>query len=196
MAELLYPKNEKAILRTIIAVSVAVPLLVGILLFSPFKLSLPVQLVMYLPAVNALINSITAVLLVLALFAIRKKNIVQHRQLMLAAMALGAFFLVFYVIYHASVPSAVYGDINGDGIRDVAEKASLGTGLYAYMVLLLTHIVFAAVVLPFVLMAAFFGLQDKGALHRKVVKWAYPMWLFVSISGVVVYFMIKPYYHF
>lgn len=196
MAELLYPKNEKTILRTIIAVSVVVPVLVGILIFSPIKLSLPIGLVMYLPMVNAIINSITAVLLILALLAIRKQNILRHRQMMLAAMGLGALFLVFYVIYHASVPSALYGDINGDGVRDATESAAIGKGLYAYLALLLTHIVFAAVVLPFVLMAAFFGLQDKLALHRKVVKWAYPMWLFVSISGVLVYIMIKPYYHF
>lgn len=196
MAELLYPKNEKAILRTIIAVSVVVPVLVGVLIFSPIKLSLPVELVRNLPLLNAVINSITAVLLIMALVAVRKKNILRHRQLMLGAMGLGALFLVSYVIYHASVPSALYGDINGDGVRDATESAAIGKGLYAYLALLLTHIVFAAVVLPFVLMAAFFGLQDKLALHRKVVKWAYPMWLFVSISGVLVYIMIKPYYHF
>lgn len=196
MSQLLYSRNEKQILRTIIAVSIVVPLLVGILLFSPLKLDLPVNLVMHLPMLNAIINSVTALVLVLALLAIRKKNVAQHKQLMLTAMVLGTLFLVFYVVYHASVPSAVFGDINGDGVRDAAEKEIAGDSLWAYLVLLLTHIVFAAIVLPFVLMAAFFALQDKAALHRKVVKWAYPMWLFVSISGVVVYLMIKPFYNF
>ncbi len=196
MAELVYKKNEKLLLRTIIVVSVAVPLLVAILLFSPIKVDLPLELVRHIPLTNAVINSITSLLLILALVAIRKKYITRHRQLMLSAMVLGTLFLVFYVIYHASVPSAVYGDVSGDGIRDAAENAALGSGLYVYLVLLLLHIVFAAIVLPFVLMAAFFGLQDKLNQHRKVVKWAYPMWLFVSISGVLVYLMISPYYQF
>ena len=196
MAELAYSRNEKNLLRSIIAVSVLVPLLVAVLLFSPLKVNLPLDWVINLPFVNAIINSLTAILLVLALFAVRQKNIVRHRQLMLSAMVLGTLFLVSYVLYHASVPSAVFGDLNGDGVRDAVEKAVAGNTLYAYLVLLLTHIVFAAVVLPFVLMAAFFALKDKIALHRKVVKWAYPMWLFVSISGVLVFLMIRPYYHF
>lgn len=196
MAELIYARNEKRILRSIIAVSVVVPMLVGILLFSPLKLSLPLGLIAQLPLVHALINSITAVLLVLALVAVRRRNINLHRQLMLGAMVLGTIFLVSYVTYHASAPSAVFGDVNGDGIRDAAEKAVIGNSLYTYLGVLLTHIVFAAIVLPFVLMAAFFALKDKVALHRKVVKWAYPLWLYVSISGVLVYWMIHPYYHF
>lgn len=196
MAELIYKKNEKLLLRIIIAVSVVVPLLVGILLFSSVKVDLPLSVVRYLPTVNAVLNSITALLLILALLAIKKKDVARHRQLMLGAMALGTLFLVFYVMYHASVPSAVYGDTNGDGLRSAAEKAAIGYGLYFYLGLLLLHIVFAAVILPFVLLAAFFGLQDKLIQHRKVVRWAYPMWLFVSISGVLVYLMISPYYQY
>ena len=196
MAELIYPKNEKNLLRGIIAVSIAVPLVVALLLFSPFKVNLPLELVRHFPTAIAAINSITAVLLVAALYAVRKRNINLHRQLMLSGMALGTLFLVLYVVYHASVPSAVFGDANADGVRDAAEMAAVGNGLYVYLFVLLTHIVIAAVVLPFVLMAAFFALKDKVQLHRKVVKWAYPMWLFVSISGVVVYFMIRPYYNF
>jgi putative membrane protein len=196
MSELLYQRNEKGMLRAIIAVSVAVPLLVVVLLFTPMKLALPMELVARLPFVNAIINSLTALLLVLALLAVRRKNVNLHRQLMLGAMGLGALFLVSYVLYHASVPSVKYGDINGDGLRDAAELAAVGGGLYIYMGVLLTHILFAAIVLPFVLMAAFFALQDKIALHRKVVKFAYPLWLYVSISGVLVYWMIHPYYQF
>ncbi|EMR03026.1 DUF420 domain-containing protein [Cesiribacter andamanensis] len=196
MADLLYPRNEKYILRTIIAVSVVVPLLVAALLFTPMKLGLPLELVTRLPFVNALINSATSVLLILALLAVRKKKNRLHSQLMLSAMGLGTVFLVSYVLYHASVPSVVYGDANGDGLRDAAELAAVGGGLYAYLAILLTHIVLAAIVLPFVLMAAFFALQDKVILHRKVVKVAYPLWLYVSISGVVVYLMISPYYPF
>ena len=196
MAELLYSRNEKQILRTIIVVSVVVPLLVFAMLFSPFKLSLPLDLVRHLPLFNAVINSLTALLLILALVAVRKKNYSLHRQLMLSAMALGALFLVAYVMYHASVPSTKFGDVNGDKIRDAAEQAALGYSLYSYTFILLTHIVLAAIVLPFVLMAALFGLQDKQSLHRKVVKWAFPMWLYVSLTGVIVYLMIRPYYLF
>ncbi|AHM63644.1 hypothetical protein D770_27005 [Flammeovirgaceae bacterium 311] len=196
MAELIYPRNEKNLLRGIIAVSVAVPLVVAFLLFSPFKVNLPVELVQHFPTVIATLNSFTAVLLVAALVAVRKRNIKLHRQLMLGAMALGALFLVFYVLYHASVPSTKFGDVNGDYVRDAAEQAAVGYSLYVYTFVLLTHIVFAAVVLPFVLMAAYFALKDNIRLHQKVVKWAYPMWLFVSISGVMVYFMIRPYYQF
>jgi putative membrane protein len=196
MADLLYPKNEKLILRTILIVSIAVPVLVAVLLFSPYKINASMQWVKHLPAFHAFVNSITAVLLVLGLYFVRKGQIARHRGVMLAAMGFGALFLLSYVVYHGSVPNTLFGDINGDGVRDAAETAAAGNSLNVYFAVLISHIIFAAIVLPFVLMAAYFALTDKIKQHRKVVRWAFPLWLYVSITGVVVYFMIKPFYQF
>jgi putative membrane protein len=113
---------------------------------------------------------------------------------MLVAFALGIIFLISYVIYHAAAPSTMYGDINGDGILSDAEMALLGSSRTVYLVILLSHIVLATIVVPFVLLAIYYGLADKVQKHRRIVRYTYPIWLYVSISGVVVYLMISRYY--
>ena len=194
MAELVYSKNDKVLLRAIIVVSVVVPLLVGLLMVMPYKFSLPKPMVMSLPVLNATINSLTSVLLVFGLMFILQGNVLWHKRAMLGAMGLGAIFLVSYVIYHASAPSTKYGDLNGDFLVDAAEKAAIASTAVIYYFVLLSHIVLAAIVLPFVLLAVYYALTGKMERHRKTVRWAFPIWLYVSVTGVVVYFMISPYY--
>jgi putative membrane protein len=135
-----------------------------------------------LPFLNAIINSVTAILLILGLILIKGKNINAHKTVMSLAFGLGGLFLVFYVIYHISNQSASYD--------------SKGFLLYLYRTILISHILASLVVLPFVLRAYYFGWNRMDVEHRKVAKIAYPIWLYVSVTGVLVYLMISPYYSF
>lgn len=115
--------------------------------------------------------------------------------MMSIAFTLGSLFLVSYVIYHSTADSTIYGDLNGNGVLDDTEKTKeLMWWRGLYVGILLPHIILAAVVVPFVLFAFYYALNDKIEKHKKIVKWTFPIWLFVSITGVVVYLMISPYY--
>lgn len=194
MAQLIYSKNDRFLLRAILVVSVAVPAVVVLLMVMPYKFNLPKDLVMALPVLNAGINSLASVLLIAGLVFILQQKIEWHKRSMLGAMTLGGLFLISYVVYHSAAPSTKYGDLNGDMLVDVAEKAAIASTAGIYYFVLITHIILAAVVLPFVLLAVYYALQGRIERHRKIVRWAYPIWLYVSVSGVVVFFMISPYY--
>lgn len=188
-------ESNKTYLRIIQIVSVVIPVVVAVLLFAPFNLSLGDQeWVKKLPAANAVINSLTAVLLLAALIAIKRGNIPLHRNLMLSGLVLGTLFLVSYVLYHASTTSTVFGDLNHDGLLDGAEKLTVGSMRSVYIVVLLSHIGLSIVVVPFVLLAFYYALSNQISKHQKIVKYTFPVWLYVSITGVIVYFMISPYY--
>jgi putative membrane protein len=175
-------KQEKTVYRGIVAIAIAVPVVVAILLFMPSKLDIASDWVYFLPHLNAVINSAASLALVLGLVFIKQGNIEFHRAAITTAIGLGAIFLVSYVIYHASAESTPFG---GQGwIRPL------------YYFILITHIVLAAVALFPILLAFYYGHTDQRAKHRKIVKLAYPIWLYVSVSGVVVYLMISPYYNF
>jgi putative membrane protein len=173
--------EKKGLFSTINVISVVIPVVVAVLLGIRTKLDLGAW-TQSLPLINAVINSATAVLLVIGLFLIKSKNIASHKLAMSLAFALGGLFLVFYVIYHISNPSTSFG----------------GVGLirYFYYFNLISHIGASLIVLPFVLRAYYFGWNRMDAEHRKVVKIAYPIWLYVSITGVLAYIMISPYYSF
>jgi putative membrane protein len=172
--------QESKVKNWIIGISIAIPLAVAVLLFMPTKLSSLGDWVYFLPHLNAVINSAASVALILAVLFIKKNQIQNHKAAMTVAFVLGAIFLVSYVIYHASAPSTSFG---GEGfIRPV------------YYFLLITHIVFAAVALFPILFAYYYGVTDQRAKHKKLVKFAYPIWLYVSVTGVIVYLMIAPYY--
>lgn len=179
--------------RLISVVSVVIPLAVAVLIFMPTRLEVG-SWVMFLPHLNAVINSATAALLLLGLYFIKKGRIDYHRAMMLSAFVLGALFLVSYIIYHASVPSVVYGDTDGDGVLAEAERVVLGNSRTLYLITLLSHIGLSIVVVPFVLMALYFALSKQNDKHKKVVKFAFPIWLYVSVTGVIVYWMISPFY--
>ena len=194
MSELVFQKNNKTILRIIIIISVVVPALIFFLIFLPQKINLPREMVMALPKINAIINSTASLLLILGLVFVKKGKLGLHKKTMLAAVGLGAVFLLSYVLYHSSAPSTKYGDVNGDMVVDLVEKAAISSTSGFYYFILLTHIVLAAIVLPFVLLAVYFALSGKLGKHKKIVRWAYPIWLYVSVSGVIVYLMISPFY--
>lgn len=164
----------------IIGISIAIPLAVAVLLFMPAKITTLGDWVYFLPHLNAVINSATSVALIAGIIFIKQKKYSYHGATMTVAFALGAIFLVSYVIYHASAESTSFG---GEGfIRTV------------YYFLLITHIIFAAIALFPILFAYYYGYTDQRDKHRKVVKFAYPIWLYVSVTGVIVYLMISPYY--
>ncbi len=130
--------------------------------------------------INACINGLIAVLLVLALLAIKRKKVEQHRQLMLGSLVLSILFLVSYIIHHLLAGETTFGGI--------------GTIKMVYYIILVTHIFLAAVILPFILFTAYRALAGEIDKHRKLARITWPVWLYVAITGPVVYLMISPYY--
>lgn len=129
-----------------------------------------------LPAVNATLNGVATVLLLTGYVLVRKKRFEQHRRIMLAAFGTSVLFLISYVIYHANVGSRSF---QGQGpIRTL------------YFTILLTHIILAAVIVPLALVTVSRGLSRKYDRHRAIAKWTFPIWLYVSVTGVVVYLML------
>lgn len=144
--------------------------------------------------VNAVINSIVAVLLLAGLFAARSRKLVLHRKIMFAAMGLSVLFLLTYITHQVFGGPTLYGDADHNGIVDEAEKAVAGSLRYVYYVLLGTHIILAGVSLPFILFTAYRALIRENPEHRKIAKKTWPMWFYVAVSGPLVYLMISPYY--
>lgn len=176
----------------IIAVSIIIPLAVAALFFLP-KLDIGSSLD-FLPLMNACLNGTCTVILIAALMAIKKKNVALHRKLMTGAILISALFLVSYVLYHLTHEPAYYGDLNLDGEATDAEKAEVGAMRYVYYFILLTHILLSAAIIPLVLVSYVRALGERFDKHRKIARITLPLWLYITITGVVVYIMIAPYY--
>lgn len=179
--------------RIIIGVSVVIPLAVAALILLPQKINAG-SWVYFLPDLNAVINSLTAILLLLALVMIKRGNVAAHRMLMTSGLILGFLFLICYIIYHASAPSIKYGDLNVDGVLSEAELSAVGNSRSVYLGILFSHIILSIFVVPFVLFAFYYAFSGKIEKHKKIVKFTFPLWFYVSVSGVVVYLMISEYY--
>lgn len=158
----------------------AVPLVVAVLYYFPEAFRVPGAQVKFLPAVNAVLNSLTAIFLLLGYYFIRNKQVGRHRAMMGTAFLLSSLFLISYVVYHSQVASTKFGGI--------------GTIRYVYFVLLLSHITLAIVTVGLVLFTLYFALTQQFLKHRRIARWTFPVWLYVSVTGVIVYFMISPYY--
>lgn len=158
-----------------------------------FDISVPFNVHIF-AAANAAMNAMIAVLLIAALVAIKKQKWILHKQLMIAALILSILFLVSYIAHHLLAGEARFGDVNHDGITSVSEKAAVGGVRYVYFFILATHIILATCILPFILYTAYKGLTSEFAQHKKISKIIWPLWLYVAITGPVVYFMIAPYY--
>lgn len=151
----------------------------------------------YLPMLNAILNGTCTILLLVSLYFIRQGNIQVHKNLNILTFSLSALFLVSYVLFHYLMRNEIiYGDINGDGVLSDAERAAAGSMRTLYLCILTPHIILAAGVLPLILLSFHRGLQMQVAKHKKLVRWTFPIWLYVTASGVIVYLMIRPYYHF
>ncbi|WP_229717374.1 DUF420 domain-containing protein [Parapedobacter defluvii] len=172
---------ERKYNRWIVVLSIAIPLVVAILFGVNLRdLGYDVKPLTFLPPIYATINGITAVLLVCAVLAIRKGNRKLHERLVKICIGCSVAFLAMYVAYHMTAESTPYG---GEGaIR------------YVYFFILITHILLSIVIIPFVLITFVRGLSGNFIKHRKIARITFPLWLYVAVTGVVVYLMISPYY--
>lgn len=172
---------EKRFSKLIVLVSILIPVVVAILFNVKLKdLGYNVEPLPFLPPIYAAINGITAVVLVAGVLAIKNGNRMLHKRLMTSAIALSLAFLVMYVAYHMTTDSTIFG---GEGsIRMV------------YFFILISHIILSIAVIPLVLITYVRALAERFDRHKKIAKITFPIWLYVAVTGVVVYLMISPYY--
>ena len=176
--------------------TVSIIVFVAVVILSKVKLVLDLPFNVHVFAtINAVINSVVAVLLVAGLVTAKSKNYVLHKKIMLSAIILSVLFLVSYICHHLLAGDTKYGDLDHDGILSINETAMAGSVRMYYYVLLLTHIPLAAIILPFILFTAYRALTGEYEKHIKLVRITWPVWFFVAVSGVVVYLMISPYYN-
>ncbi len=179
MLQAAWKKNDKKAKRLIYIFSAIV--FTAVVILSRVKLNVDLGFDVHLFALaNAIINSCVAVLLLAALFAVKAKNYKLHRNLMLTAIFLSVFFLVSYICHHLFAGETKFG---GQGIERTI-----------YYIILFTHIPLAGIILPFILFAAYRGLTGEYDRHKKLVRITWPIWFYVAVTGVVVYWMISPYY--
>ena len=167
--------------KWIVVLSVAIPLVVAILFgVNLSELGFDVKPLTFLPPIYATINGFTALLLLIAFWAIKNRRIVLHENLMTTAIWCSVAFLVMYVAYHMTSDSTKFG---GEGVLK-----------YIYYAILISHILLSIVIIPFVLITYVRAITNNFEKHKKIAKVTFPMWLYVAISGVIVYLMISPYY--
>ncbi len=188
-----WKRNDKRASLLIITFSLIVFIAVSVLSRVQVKVDLGFDIHLFAKA-NAVINSLVTVLLITALIAVKSKRYLLHKKLMMTAMVLSFLFLVSYILHHLFAGESVYGDINHDGVADAAEIAAVGSLRTIYRIILFPHIVLAGVILPFILYTAYRAQIGEWPGHRKLAKITWPIWLYVAVTGVVIFFMISPYY--
>jgi putative membrane protein len=166
-------KNYRAL---IIGLSFIIPLAVAAL----FQVKIDVELPVFLPPIYATINGLTAIILVTAVWAIKNGKRSLHEKLMKSALILSALFLILYVLYHMTSESTSFG---GEGFIK-----------YMYYFILISHILLSVAVVPFVLFTFLHGINHDFFKHKRLARIAFPLWLYVAVTGVIVYIMISPYY--
>jgi len=168
--------NAKKYNKWIVILSITIPLVVSIL----FGVKIDAQLPVFLPPIYATINAFTSILLVIAFWAVKNKKVKLHKQLMKSAIVFSGLFLVLYVLYHMTSDSTKFG---GEGMLKIV-----------YYFILISHIILSIAVIPFVLITFVRGITNQIELHKKIARFTFPLWLYVTISGVIVYVLIAPYY--
>jgi putative membrane protein len=173
------PKNEK--LARILIITVSVVVFVAVVMLGRVQLNIEPGFDVHVFAkANAVINSIVSLLLIAGMAAVRSRNYLAHKRIMLSAMIFSVLFLISYIAHHL-----LAGDTRFGGV---------GAIRYVYFFILITHIILAALILPFILFTTYRGLTGEWAKHRRIARYTWPVWLYVSITGVIVYLMISPYY--
>jgi len=175
--------SDKAVFRIVMSLSIVVFLAVVILNRNiiPKPEHIP-EFIRYQPLLHACINGTCTVLLLFSLYFIRRKNIAMHKRINIIAFFLSSLFLISYVTYHYLAEETIFPQDNP--LRPV------------YLFILISHIILAAVVLPLILLSFYQGLKGNIIKHKKLTRWSYPIWLYVTTTGVIVYLMISPYYKF
>ena len=188
-----WEKNDKKARNLIFLFSIIV--FAAVMLLSRVKLEVDLGFDVHLFALfNATINSIVALLLIIALIAVKTGNYKLHRNIMLGAMTLSILFLVSYIAHHLFAGDTRFGDVDHNGIVTELEKAAVGKSLIIYYIILGTHIPLAGIILPFILFTAYRGLTGDYEKHKKLARITWPLWFYVAVTGVLVYWMIQPYY--
>ena len=187
-------KNDKRAYWIIGVLSVAVFLLV--ILGGKFTIPVTLPFNKHIFAlINACLNGTVAILLVAALVVIKQKKHKLHKNIMLLAILLSSLFLLSYVAHHFFTNPTKFGDANYDGITDASEKTIVGFKYNLYYLMLLTHIPLAGIILPFILLSAYRASIGEYEKHKKLVRFTWPLWFYVAITGVLIYIFIAPYYH-
>jgi uncharacterized membrane protein YozB (DUF420 family) len=184
------PVPNKKLKNAILMVSIAIPLAVAIL----FSVKIDGFDLTFLPPIYAALNGLTAIGLVLALVAIKFKKIKIHQRIIQSCLSFSILFLLLYVLYHMTSDSTKYGDINGNGILESAEALAVSDTIGLYFFILVSHIFLSLVVIPLVLFTYKYAWEGNYERHKKWTRYAFPIWLYVAITGVVVYYMISPFY--
>ncbi len=169
-------KNDKKLKQAIWAVSIVIPIAVAIL----FTVKIEGLDLGFLPPIYASLNALTAIGLIVAIIAIKRKNRKLHQRVIQGCLIFSILFLLLYVLYHMTSDTTPYG---GEGLLKMI-----------YFFLLISHILLSMVVIPIVLFAYLFAWQGDFVRHKKWTKFAFPLWLYVAVTGVLVYVMISPYY--
>lgn len=186
-------KNDKKANWLIIGVSLVVFIAVAALTRVKLDVDLGFDIHVF-ATINAIINSIVSVLLVAALIAVKQRKYLLHKKIMLTALVLSVLFLISYVCHHLLAGDTLFGDSDHNGVVSEAEKAATGPLRYFYFFILLTHIPLAALILPFILFTAYRALIAEFPKHKKLARITWPIWFYVSMTGVLVYLLISPYY--
>ncbi|GAB2550636.1 DUF420 domain-containing protein [Rufibacter soli] len=172
--------SDSRYLILIAILSIVVPVVVSFLIFMPQTGKLGDLDVSFLPKLHAVLNSLTALSLIIGYYQIKRQNRRYHRFAMVTAFVLSSFFLISYVTYHYQAAPTSFG---GEG-----------TIKMIYYFVLITHIVLAAVIVPLVLLSVYFAVSEQYVRHKRISRWTFPLWLYVAITGVLVYVLISPYY--
>jgi putative membrane protein len=189
--------SEKKVKIIIYSTTVAVCALVIVLnqKWIPHPDSFP-HFIYSLPKLNAFLNGSCSILLLFSLWAIKNKKIERHKKLNISAFILSVLFILSYVTAHYFIPDTKFGDLNHDEIMS-PEESNMVSGIKPlYVIILLSHIFLAVAVLPMVLLSFYYGLTDQREKHKKLTRFSYPIWLYVTVTGVIVYLMIAPYYNY
>lgn len=181
---------EKKMKPIIVGLSVIIPVAVAAL----FQIEIKGVDFSFLPPIYSSINGVVAILLVSAVIQIKKGNQKKHRLLIRLAILGSLLFLVGYILYHGSSTEVKYGDLDNSGELSDAERSNLGFDAYVYYFMLITHIILSIAIIPMVLLTYLKGWTNNLNAHRKLAKYTFPLWLYVAITGPIIYLMISPYY--
>lgn len=186
-------KNDKQANWLILVFSFVV--FAAVVLLSRIKLDVDLGFdVHFFAQLNAFINSIVSLLLLAGLSVVKQGKYRLHKRIMVTALVLSVIFLISYICHHLFAGETKFGDINHDGLVSEAEKALAGSKRILYYIILATHIPLAGIILPFILYTAYRALIGEWPKHIKLARITWPVWLYVSVTGVLVYLLISPYY--
>lgn len=186
-------KDDKKAAQIIWIISIVVFVAVAFLAEVKFNIDLPFDPHIF-AFINAIINSIVALLLIAGLLAVKSGRFILHKRIMISAIILSVLFLVSYICHHLLSGDTKFGDLDGNGMLSAEEKEEAGSIRYIYYFILFTHIPLAGIILPFILFTAYRALTADYPRHMRLARITWPIWFYVAITGIAVYFLISPYY--